>query len=430
MGQKIIGKFSEEYCPRYLTWEERLDLLQGLQQRVSEEIGRIEEFQTKYHDRLATVASAGTVGELKELHQDLNQLTLKGFLESYSVRGTHELCSAYRDKITERLLVLVQEEMVQEGFGPLPTPYAWLTMGSNGRREQVLFTDQDDLLVYRYEERGVEQLWKLEEGIRGKLVKIDIGETPTPPKKRDILNGYYEIFSRKMVQRLDEIGIEKCKGGVMPSNEKWRGSLMDWKERVEGKVNYDTGILTTLDLIILMDLRYVGGDQGLAEELISSVNEHIEENQALLNEMVRSAIFMPIPLGLFNRFITERSGEHKGKLNLKLGGWAPLVLIVRILARRHRLSPTNTMQRIKELRELDVFTAKFAAELQEAYYVLVKHRILHQVELIREGMGNDNYIDPYSLSDEEQAELKDSLRRVEALQKRAHNIFLAGGVMG
>lgn len=47
MSKEIIGKFTEEYRPRHLTWAERYDLLQGLQQRVSEEISLIEEYQTK-----------------------------------------------------------------------------------------------------------------------------------------------------------------------------------------------------------------------------------------------------------------------------------------------------------------------------------------------------------------------------------------------
>ncbi len=430
MSQEIIGKFAEEYIPRYLTWEERLNLLQRLQDRVGEEIERIEGFRSRYGEKLALVSSAKTVEGLKDLHNDLNQLALEGFLESYSVRGIHELCSTYRDKIAERLLVLVEEEMVKEGFGPPPTPYAWLAMGSDGRREQTLFADQDNLLVYKYEKGGVQQLLDLEERTKGKLVKINMGEFPTAVDKWDILDGYYEIFSRKMVQRLDEVGIEKCKGGVMPSNEKWRGSLTDWKERVKGKVRYGTGILNTLDLIILMDLRYVGGDKGLAEELTSFVNEHVRENPSLLGEMIRSATLMPVSLGLFKRFVTERSGQHKGKLDLKVGGWAPLVLIVRILAKKHNLSSTNTMERIKGLREAKVFTAKFAADLQEAFYVLIKFRLLHQAELIREELRNNNYIDPYRLSDGEQAELKDALRRVEALQRWAHNLFFAGGTMG
>ncbi len=429
MGQEIIGKFADQYRPRYLSWEERLDLMQGFQQRVYAELSRIEEFYARYHDKLTIVASAETKEELRELHQDLNQLALEGFLESYSVRGTHEICSTYRDKITERLLVLVEGEMVQEGFGPPPTPYAWLTMGSDGRREQTLFTDQDNLLAYRYEEKGAEQLWELDKRAGMKLAKIDVGEIPSTPKKRDILDGYYEIFSQKMVDRLDEVGIERCKGEVMPTNKKWRGNLADWKERVEGKIKYGTGILASLDLIILLDLRYVGGDQGVAEELISLVNERIGEDSAFLNEMARSAVLMSVPLGLFKRFVTERSGEHKGKLNLKLGGWAPMVLIVRVLAKRYKVSPTNTMERIRGLREAEILDEKFAAELKEAYYVLVKHRLLHQVELIRQGLEGDNYIDPHRLSEGDQAELKDALRKVEGLQKLAHNIFFAGGTV-
>jgi CBS domain-containing protein len=429
MGGELIGKFAEQYEPRNLTWEERLELLNGVQQRLYEEVRDLEERQRRYQELARRIEKAESVGELKETHHTCNQLAMDGFLESYSVRGTHGLCSDYRDRVSVRLLKLVEGEMMEEGLGPPPTPYAWMAMGSDGRAEQTLFTDQDNLLVYEANGEGVQRLWDMGGETRDKLVPLALGEEEMVPTPESLLDGYYEIFSRRMAERLDEIGVAKCKGGVMPMNEKWRSSLGEWEDRIEGKIHHGTGDLTTLDLIILMDLRYVGGDSSLATTLTTFVNEHIGANPDLLEEMARSAILMAVPLGLFGRFITEKSGDHKGMLNLKLGGWAPLVLIIRILAKRHGVISTNTLERIDALQDTVVFNKKFAEEMRESYHVLLKHRFLHQIESIRQRSEYNNYIDPHALTEPDQEQLKRALRAVEACQKFANRIFFSGGVM-
>jgi len=382
MGADIVGKFNDRYILRNLTWTERIDLLQALQQRVSAELWRLEAYERRYCEALAMVEAAATVSQLADVYRQCNQLALEGFLESYSVRGAHQLCSDSREKITQRLLAQVEGEMVEEGFGPPPSPYAWFAVGSDGRRENTLFADQDDLLSYRYEETGVQKLLSLKGKIWERLVVLN-GDGGARWTKQNLLDGYYQIFSHKMMGRLDEVGIKRCEGGVMPST--------------------------------------------LGDELVSFVNTHVASDSELLTEMIRPAILMAVPIGFFKRFITEKTGEHKGKLNLKLGGWAPLVLIVRIFAKKYGLTTTNTMERIEGLRDAEVLSPEFAGELQEAYYALLKNRFLHQVELMSKGLDNDDYLDPETLSDVAQEELREALRKVEALQKLANRVFIMGG---
>ena len=51
-----------------------------------------------------------------------------------------------------------------------------------------------------------------------------------------------------------------------------------------------------------------------------------------MKELTQSAVLMPTALGFFGRFKVEGEGENKGKLNIKLHGWAPLIMSVRALA--------------------------------------------------------------------------------------------------
>lgn len=167
----------------------------------------------------------------------------------------------------------------------------------------------------------------------------------------------------------------------------------------------------------------------MGEELIAFFNDHIMDNRTMVEKMASAAILMPVPLGLFRRFATERSGEGKGTIDVKLGGWGPLVFLVRLLAKRYRIPTTNTFERINGLEEREVLSASFSQRLQEAFYTLMRLRIERQGELMREGVvdGQDR-VNPYRLPEPDQARLRDALRKVEALQKLANEVFFSGGL--
>jgi len=422
---EVVKDFLDFYNLNTMTREERLSLLYTLKNSIDKEIEKLLEIQKDFEAYLKHIKRAKEVEELKELHFKICQLAIKDFLENRSPRNLHHICTYGRDELTKKLILMVEKEMEKEGFGLPPVKYAWMSMGSEGRREQTLNSDQDNLIVY--EEKNKEKLnVKLDDFIIRKLTKIDLKEEKRDLSSVDFLDLYFEIFANKVVDKLDFIGIKRCKGGVMPSNEKWRASFKKWEERIKGKVTYGTGLLTVLDIIIIMDLRFVTGDEELGNNFMDMVHSLVRSNEALLTEMAESLILMPIPLGVFRKFILEKSGEHKGMLNLKLGGWAPLVFTLRIYAKKFDVKETSSINRIKELTDLKVFDKNFSNDLIFAYQVLMKNRILRQIELFP-NMEGDNFLDPYQLPEEEQDALKKALQIVEKLQKKAHDHFFAGG---
>ncbi len=111
----------------------------------------------------------------------------------------HDLFRIVRDRLTSRVLTLVEEEMAASGFGRPPSGYCWIGLGSEGRDEQTFLTDQDNMLVY-----------------------------DGPGRRNGPAGGSGALlreFSGRVMERLAEVGFEKCKGGIMPSNQKWRGSV-------------------------------------------------------------------------------------------------------------------------------------------------------------------------------------------------------------
>jgi signal-transduction protein with cAMP-binding, CBS, and nucleotidyltransferase domain len=328
---------------------------------------------------------------LLAIHSELNGLEMERFIRVPSVSALHENCTRYRDQLIQRALALVSAEMTAAGKGAPPLHFALVSMGSDGRGEQTLITDQDHLIVYE-----------------------DGGDAS--------VDEYFREFSELLVERLAAIGFKKCTGAIMPSNPTWRGSYAQWRRKLLAIVRYEYEdyAKNLMDLIVLSDARYVAGDRKLADALIDHIRGLEQDYFQVLWGMAKAATEMKLALGFLKRFWTEGSGEHKGEFNLKLLAWAPLIMNIRILAINQGIPATNTVRRIELLQQEKSFSAATAADLKEAYLVLTRHRILLQVKVIK-GVQNDSYfINPYSLGEGEREKIRQALLRIEELQTMIH----------
>ena len=84
------------------------------------------------------------------------------------------------------------------------------------------------------------------------------------------------------------------------------------------------------------------------------------------------------------------------------------------------------MERLRELEAGHHFDADFSRDLQRAYLVLTRAKMISQVEAIVSGSKYDYFLDPEVLSDEEREDLREALISVENLQKLAYNSFFGG----
>jgi signal-transduction protein with cAMP-binding, CBS, and nucleotidyltransferase domain len=291
-------------------------------------------------------------------------------------------------------MVLVAAEMEAAGR-PLPIiPFALISMGSDGREEQTLITDQDYLIVY--------------------------GDGGGPEA-----DSYFFDYSTLLVDRLESAGFKRCTGDIMPTNQTWRGSLSQWRRRLLAIVRYEVEdyAKNMMDLIVLSDARYVAGDRGIADELVTMIRNMEQDYSRVLWGMAKAATEMKLALSFMKRLWTEGSGEHKGEFNLKLLAWAPLVMNVRILSINQGLPATNTVERITLLEKEGSFSAALANDLRGAYHILTKHRILLQIRVIK-GIQKDSYhLNPYELPTEEREHIRHALLRIEEVQKMIHTNF-------
>lgn len=381
------------YLP-LLSSAEADQFLDSLKAVVDESIAWQEELGSHQNKLLAEIGTTTSYSRLGEIHGELNNLEMERFLKIQSVPALHRNCTDYRDALAARALILVQLEMTTDARPAPVINFALISMGSDGREEQTLITDQDYLIVYD-----------------------DGGNSDDD----DWFTSYSEVF----VERMVEIGFERCTGNIMPSNPTWRGSMSQWRKKLLAIVRYeyeDYG-KNLMDLIVLSDARYVAGDRPLADELISHIRGLEQDYFQVLWGMAKAATEMKLALGFLKRFWTEGSGEHKGEFNLKLLAWAPLVMNIRIISINQGIPTTSTVGRIELLQKEGSFSAGMAAGLIEAYHILTRYRILQQIKVIKGIQKSSYYINPYQLPAEDREQMRQALLRIEDLQKVIHTNF-------
>ena len=353
---------------------------------------------------------------LKECHQRAVKGVENFFLEEDTIVDVHDLFRIIRDRIAIRVLELVEKEMADEGLGSPPVDYVWAGLGSEGRDEQTMVTDQDNMLIYdeRDDSFASEELKKRYSGVKG-----------TSPS-RTLLDAYFEMFARKASDRLDEVGFDKCKGGVMPVNERWRGTVTDWKRRIEDRFSRGAGPLEPLDVIILTDARTVKGNGKLLDDFMKYFFMTLTGHKGFMKEFVQSAVLMPSALTFFGGFKLEKEGEHKDKFNIKVLGWSPLILSVRMLALSNGIYKTNTLKRLAILGERNIIKKDVENALTDAYFTFVRYRIMNQMNSRDEGAKNSNFLRPDMLGPDEQDRLRRAMKSVESFQKYIQETLLFG----
>jgi CBS domain-containing protein len=371
------------------------------------------------------IENAKTYGELLACHKRAVGGIEKYFLEEDTIVDVHDLFRIVRDGIAIRVIKLIEDEMEKEGYGYPPTNFVWVGLGSEGRDEQTLMTDQDNMILYGdvKDTFGTELLRK---ECYERYIMSDGKGSAQKMTEKHVLDYYFEVFSKKIVERLHDVGFEKCKGGVMPSNEKWRGSLMDLRDRLVQGITFERGLFDSLDIIILTDARPIYGDKELLNNLLREFFKMLTDNKSVMKDLYQSAVLMPTALSFFGNFKTEKAGEHKDMINIKLLGWAPLILAVRMVAITNEVFETNTLRRIRILRNNNVIRKEMETDLMDAYLIFVKFRLHNQIGNKEVSQGDMNYLNPASLSEDDQVKLRKAMRTVESFQKYIQERLLFG----
>ncbi|HZD26655.1 MAG TPA: putative nucleotidyltransferase substrate binding domain-containing protein, partial [Alphaproteobacteria bacterium] len=236
-----------------------------------------------------------------------------------------------------------------------------------------------------------------------------------PDDRHDAVDAWFRAFAARLTAGMDAVGLPLCRGHVMATNPLWRKSLSQWRGQLDYWLAHrNPAVLRWAD--IFFDFRGVWGEPGLAGALRETVTDRLAGNVRFLRAMVRDDEDNDVALGLFHRFVLERSDPAtRGRVNLKLGATLPLTDSVRVLALRQGIAETSTLARIAGLLEAGVLDSDEADALSAGYAEISAMLLRQQLADWRAGRPLGNHVDPHALTGRERDHLVAALKAIRGV---------------
>lgn len=340
------------------------------------------------------IEGAQSLSSLAEAHRRSTAICCDLLEEGLAAEEVGRLLSHINRDVHRRTLELALLEMEAEGLGRPPLPFCFIVMGSHGRAECHLASDQDHGMIL----------------------------ADYPREDWEAVEPYFRELGERVSRGLARAGFALCRGNVMSLNPVWRKSVSEWKRQVNGWYADPTSHAVRYTTLFY-DFQPVWGDGSLARELRAFISDGIRENFPLLRSLFREASHHRVPLTLFKSFVTERSGPHKGHLDVKRSGLLFLVECARILALRHGVAETGTAERLSALARAGAIPVEEAEFALTAYRTLFHFLLGAQARRLREGAPPDAHIAPQALPIQERYLLRHALEATGRLQGLVHASF-------
>jgi CBS domain-containing protein len=323
--------------------------------------------------------------QLRNLREKAEILLGEYLQQEVAISFISMVLSEINDAIIERCVTLSTDEMKGEGAYLPDIPFSWLALGSEGRKEQLLRTDQDNALVFADVEDS--QLEKVRQGF------LDL--------------------ARRVTTKLNMVGFEFCPADMMASNPNWCLSLREWKKQF-AKWIFQPGEKEVMYSTIFFDYRPVFGDASLADQMTEGIYADIDKQKIFLSFLARNAMQNPPPLSFFRNFIVERNGEHKDEFDIKARAMMPLVDAARVLILNARIGRVNnTFERFEKMAELEPQNAELFEQAADAYEILMRFRAMQGLKNADSG----RFFKPEDLNKMQRMMLRNSFQPIDELQK-------------
>jgi len=265
-----------------------------------------------------------------------------------------------------------------------------LVMGSEGRGEQLLKTDQDNALLLR----------------DGYVAPDDL-----------------PAICARFSEALARFGYPPCPGHVMLSNATWRGTVQDFARRVRKWLVLPEAD-SLINLAVFMDAHAVCGDAELLASLRRQVFGMLADDDAMMSRFAA----VVDAFGDGTRWWRRMLGGGEANLNVKKAGMFPLVHGVRSMALAERIDATSTEARIRALHEAGALDAETAQELTESLHFFMGLRLKAGLDEMDRGQPVSGKVDLAGLTPLERDLLKDALAAVRRFRAQLRLRFRLGAV--
>ncbi|MBM7650764.1 DUF294 nucleotidyltransferase-like domain-containing protein [Neobacillus cucumis] len=306
------------------------------------------------------------------------------YLETLQYRGSamqhvchdHFQLNALHDEIFQRVVSIALRQ-VTDHSGPPPSPFTFFVMGSAGRLEQSVWSDQDHGIIY------------LDSSDENKSYFLQLG--------KEISKGLYQV------------GYRYCDGGVMASNPFWCKSLHEWEQELS-KWIVESKWESIRYLLIFLDGRTMYGEntflQKLKDHIYLNMNQH-----NLLAKSLSNTLHLKKGINVLGQLLVETHGVHTGKLNIKEIGLFPYVNAIRLLSMKEKLHETSSLFRLEKIPAF-YFPAGEKAFLKQQFIKLLNYRLLFSDH---KDYDSGHYLTINKLTKEQIRELKDIIKNGAAL---------------
>ncbi|MEO8238488.1 MAG: DUF294 nucleotidyltransferase-like domain-containing protein [Flavobacterium sp.] len=324
--------------------------------------------------------------DLKQIRERLSDLIQNSIQKNIPISHISNIASEINLALIKRAV-----ELTILDLGSPPARFAWLSIGSQGRKEQLLLTDQDSILIF---------------------------EDVTPDKYREVKD-YFLRLAKRTTSLLEKVGYEFCPNGHMASNMLWCKSLTDWVKQYNSWMNTPGENSNDLSSIFF-DYEIVFGEPKIEEAIENVIYKNAINNPLFFDFLGNDALKKNSPLSFFKKFILEEDGPHKMKFDIKTRALMPLIDGARLLILSSNIKGIkNTYLRFKQLAISDSKNAEIYLSCAEAFMTLVKFRTV-------EGLKNDDsgqYINLKDLSKTDKEKLKNALAPMRDLEELIKSKF-------
>ncbi|MGC9402093.1 putative nucleotidyltransferase substrate binding domain-containing protein [Vibrio genomosp. F10] len=323
---------------------------------------------------VSSIFQQQTIEELVQISEQVKDSFVRLVNEDANSHMVGTAMSVIGRSFKQRIIELAEQEL-----GPAPVQYCFLALGSMGRDEQLIVTDQDNAII--------------------------LDDSYIPEKH----NAYFEKFARFVCDGLAMCGYTLCTGDIMATNPDWRMTRREWEECFSDWID-DPNPKALLNSSIFFDLDGVYGRLKWAEQLNSFIVRRAKKNNRFLACLARNALNRTPPLGFFKDFVMEKDGRHNNSINLKRRGTAPLADLIRVHALAVGSRSTNSFERLDDIIDAGILPKGRAQDLRDAMEFISMVRIRHQAIDVENEIEPDNNIEPENLSDFERRNLKDAFQ--------------------
>jgi CBS domain-containing protein len=339
------------------------------------------------------IRKSSSPDQLRSIRNKVERLIRKYIDQEVSIPFITQVVSGINDEIIQQAIRLSENKLGKDRFRDIR--YCWLTLGSEGREEQLLRTDQDSALIYMQNDNIPD--------IRERCITL----------------------ASEVTAILHEVGYEYCPADMMASNPAWCQSVEEWQQTFHRWI-FQPGEKEIMMCTIFFDYRSVYGDKILTTSLTDYIFHTLDKQEVFLHLLAKNALENPPPLSFFRNFIVEKNGEHKDSFDIKLRAMMPLADAARLLTLSNRISDeNNTCKRFLALAEIEPQNAELYRMAADAYEILI--RIRTKQGLAKGDSGR--YIQPDEMDKMDRLQLRNAFQPIDELQKLIKIRFQLGGIL-